>query len=292
MEKAKTACKILSCPGGPMKLLIIESPGIHFHMLACGFPGGSQQTSCSCWWNLQACRRTSRDQRLPQVVLPPCIFSKLLRGVRKTVSLEALLLLCRNGMRGSLMQCWACHVGAGLLLTYEIACHVDRQACTGWRRGVHVSERRRQLCCPVNRIYGTCSASAVRSSFQMSGPCTPSGVCIVPFPTEQVLLFSLASQQMSRLPVSVITQSFCLITSGFNFLGGKTLPVSIKMFLLPQRWIFENHRYVEGCEQTSWTVFEKRQRRSPALAEVPFGFSEVINLPSCSHSQEQFLLLQ
>lgn len=190
------------------------------------------------------------------------------------------------------MQCWACHVGAGLLLTSEIVCCVDRRACVGWRRGVHMSGRRRQRCFSINRIYGTSSTSIVSSSFQILGLCTPLRVCIVPFPTEQVLLFSLASQRMSRLPGSVLTQSFCLIPFGFSFLGGKTQPVSIKTLLLPQRWSFENHWHVEGCEQTSWATFEKCQCRSPALAEVPFGFAEVINLPSCSHSQEQFLLLQ
>lgn len=98
-----------------------------------------------------------------------------------------------------------------------------------------MSGRRRQRCFSINRIYGTSSTSIVSSSFQILGLCTPLRVCIVPFPTEQVLLFSLASQRMSRLPGSVLTQSFCLIPFGFSFLGGKTQPVSIKTLLLPQR---------------------------------------------------------
>lgn len=181
MENAKTACKILSCPGGPVRLLIIKSAGIYFHMLVCRSPGGSHQTSCSWWWNLQACWRSSGAQCLPQGVLPSGVFSRLLKGERKTVSLKAFLLLCRNGVGGSLMQCWACHIGAGLLLTSKIVCCVDRWACVGWRRGVHVSGRRRQCCFSINRIYGTSSTSPVRSSFQMSELCVPSRVCLLPF---------------------------------------------------------------------------------------------------------------
>lgn len=49
--------------------------------------------------------------------------------MRKTGSLKALLLLHGNGIWMSLIECWACQVEAELLLTYQIACHMDGLQC-------------------------------------------------------------------------------------------------------------------------------------------------------------------